>query len=349
MTRITFVANSGVMFHESGLVSQSSRIRVLNLSQKLKERGFSSDVHFLLNSSVSEIHDAIRKSDLVLFHRIQAEKRFIPHRWTRLYFLAKRERPVIFDFDDSIQLDFPILTELCIKASDAVTVGSHELSQYSRRLNQNTYLIPSAVDVDVYRPPNPAEHAHFEKRNNTVVIGWHGSAAAHWRNLLILKDVLRKLKQKLRVDIVLRLIGGPFTPSLASQFNRILPVQSGPEKWVEYDELPQYISGVDIGVYPLADTSRMASKASMKMLEQMAMGIPVVASSVGENRHITTNGYDGFLVSNVEEWISRLQALIENPELRNTVGAHARETVLRNYSLDVAATKLAGVFDSLIE
>lgn len=321
---------------------------MLNVAQKLRERGFSSEVYFLLDSTVSEVLESIRRSDLTFFHRIQAEKLFAPYRWTCLYLLAKLERPAIFDFDDSIQFDFPVLTDLCVKTSNAVTVGSHELYLYSRRLNRNTHLIPSAVDADIFRPLSHLEYSCFERSDDTVVIGWHGSAAAHGRNLLILKDVLKKLKQQLRFDIVFRLIGGPFTLSLVNQFEGILPVQSGPEMWIEYEELPRYISGVDIGVYPLTNTARTRAKASMKMIEQMAMGIPVVASAVGENNHIITNGYDGFLVRNAEEWINQLRALIENPELRRIVGAHARETILRKYSLNAVVTRMTRIFDSLI-
>lgn len=318
------------------------------MAQKLRERGISSEVYLLHDTSVSEIVDSLRRSDLILYHRIQAERLLVPCRWTCLYLLGRLERPVIFDFDDSIQLDFPVLTDFCVKASNAVTVGSHELHLYSRRLNQNTYLIPSAVDTNIYKPADDLVRSRFEKRDDSVVIGWHGSVVSHWRNLLVLKDVLRRLRQQLRARIVLRLIGGPFTSSLAGQFEGIVPVQSGPDRWIEYEELPRYISGVDIGVYPLNNTRRTRAKCSMKMIEQMAMGIPVVASAVGENNYITTDGYDGFLAHDSEEWINRLQTLIENPELRGIIGGHAREKILRRYSLDIVTSRIVGVFDSLI-
>jgi glycosyltransferase involved in cell wall biosynthesis len=345
--RITFIAISGVMHRDSGFVTQSSKIRVLNVAKKLEEKGCQTEILFLANTNTKQILAEVNDSDVVVFHRIQAGKLFLPLRWTELFLVARRRVPTIFDFDDPIQLDFPVLTNLCASLADVVTVGCHELYDYSRKFNPNTYLIPSAVDTDLFKPkvgPNP----FFENDADTVVIGWHGASSVHIRNVLSLRDALRKLRSRTNFRIVLRIIGGPNGELLAKQFRSVLPVQLGPVNWIEYAELPRYISGVDVGVYPLVNTVRASAKASMKMIEQMAMGIPVVASAIGENNYVTTDGYDGFLASGVEDWVGCLTALVENQSLRELMGQRAREKVLRKYSLNVVVPKFEGIAESLV-
>ena len=57
----------------------------------------------------------------------------------------------------------------------------------------------------------------------------------------------------------------------------------------------------------------------------MALGIPAVASPVGVNRQILGNPKAGFLPSNSKEWYDALKGLIQDPELRPSVGREGRK------------------------
>lgn len=62
-------------------------------------------------------------------------------------------------------------------------------------------------------------------------------------------------------------------------------------------------------------------------IEAMAMGVPVVATEVGGPAEIVRPGVDGLLLPprRAELWASELEPLIDNPELRQRMGASARE------------------------
>jgi glycosyltransferase involved in cell wall biosynthesis len=76
----------------------------------------------------------------------------------------------------------------------------------------------------------------------------------------------------------------------------------------------------------------------------MAVGVPPVCAAVGTNREVVENGHNGFLASSPAEWLSQLEALIDNPTLRQSLGAAARRTVEERYS----ARRCAGMFAQVV-
>ena len=80
----------------------------------------------------------------------------------------------------------------------------------------------------------------------------------------------------------------------------------------------------------------------------MALGIPTVATRVGANSRIIQDGKNGFLVSDQEEWKTRLLTLASDPDLRKRIGDHATRTVSERFSVhanrDVYLEVLNGVF-----
>src|SRR5437660_6407135 len=72
------------------------------------------------------------------------------------------------------------------------------------------------------------------------------------------------------------------------------------------------------------------------ILEVMAAGVPVVATSVGGNPELVTHGKTGFLVPPGEEGelVKALGQLISNPELRASFSQAGREFALANFHMD---------------
>ena len=86
--------------------------------------------------------------------------------------------------------------------------------------------------------------------------------------------------------------------------------------------LPQEVSlfnTCDIGVYPLTDDDWARGKCGYKAIQFMACGVPVVAAAVGVNREIIRDGENGFLASTPEEWRTKLERLLTDPDLRARV------------------------------
>lgn len=77
------------------------------------------------------------------------------------------------------------------------------------------------------------------------------------------------------------------------------------------------------------------------------MGVPVVASPIGENKFIIENEIDGFLVPNEKGWIEKLSCLVENEGIREKMENIARKKIEEKYSTEVYADKLINVFKKM--
>lgn len=105
------------------------------------------------------------------------------------------------------------------------------------------------------------------------------------------------------------------------------------------DTLPYYYSAAEVLVMPSHYES-----FGMVALEAMACGTPVVASQVGGLAFLVQDGVNGYVVpdGDPEALGERLTLMIENPDLRNKMGAQAAA-----YAQDYAWERIAGRIQAL--
>jgi len=303
--------------------------------------GFSCSVRYRTWQEFAGNLRDIRTSDVVVFHRLQFPVMTRLEPPTELLLLSSCRtagKITVFDIDDAIFLDHPLLTELFASKCDIVTVGSHQLASFALRWNKYVQLLPSSVDAGAFRPS-----LRHRRRGSKCILSWHGTAYVQLNSLRILIPVLKKLAT--RYDIVFKLLGTMGETKIQDLFKSIpgLTMDFGPSQWVPYGDLPALIEDVDIGLSPLTDTLWSRSKCAMKALEYMSMAIPVVASPVGEHNYLIRDSVNGLLASSEEEWVRKIGNLIEDRESRDRIGQRARETVLKSYSLGVVAEKFASI------
>lgn len=75
---------------------------------------------------------------------------------------------------------------------------------------------------------------------------------------------------------------------------------------------------------------------SNSIMEAMSFGLPVVATNVGDNKYLIKDGETGFLanVKDSELIASKLEILINDAQLRNTMGARGRQHIIENFSIE---------------
>ncbi|MDR2962780.1 MAG: glycosyltransferase family 4 protein [Bacteroidales bacterium] len=251
--------------------------------------------------------------------------------------------PIIYDFDDSIWLNDTSdgnknlawlkktsKTNDIIAMASAVIVGNEFLAQHARQFNSNVFVIPTTIDTSYHRMEEKPERT-------SICIGWTGSETTV-KHFMLLEPVLLKIKKKYGDAVSFMLISNKLYE------NKELGVRT--TFWKAQDEIAQ-LSNIDIGIMPLPNDEWSKGKCGFKGLQYMSMEIPCVMSAVGVNTEIITQGVNGFLAHNNDEWKTYLGMLIEHAELRRKIGKAGRKTVEERYSIDSQKANYVAIFDSL--
>jgi glycosyltransferase involved in cell wall biosynthesis len=116
--------------------------------------------------------------------------------------------------------------------------------------------------------------------------------------------------------------------------------------YVSDTDLQRHYADADVFVAP----SRYES-FGLVLIEAMRHGTPVIACDVGGMREIISDGTEGFLVpvGDVARLADRLRLLVEQKELRATIGEAARQTYELRFTASNMVESLEEMFRSVIE
>jgi glycosyltransferase involved in cell wall biosynthesis len=302
--------------------------RILDLRQRplrAAARGLYSLMRFFVR--IKDIL-SVCKYDLYVF-----EHQAFPYIPTLLERLAhKLNHKMLLEFDDAIYRTFLHKKKIprLIGMSRHIIVGNNFLRDYAQKFNTHVTVIPTVVDTGRYRPKK--DYRLHGKLN----IGWIGLAY----NLPYVQE-LAKMLRKSRKEI------GEFVLTIiSSQRFELDGVEVTFKRW-RYDTEVQDIRCLDIGIMPLANDEWAKGKCGLKVLQYMACGVPVVASSVGVNCEIINDGENGFLAATDEEWLGKLALLAHDESLRRRLGQKGRETVEKHYSLRIWGPRITRLYKSL--
>ncbi|MCJ7769373.1 MAG: glycosyltransferase family 4 protein [Dehalococcoidales bacterium] len=114
---------------------------------------------------------------------------------------------------------------------------------------------------------------------------------------------------------------------------------------VEYDELPRYYKTADIFCSPATGRESFG----IVLLEAMALGKPVVATSIEGYAGVMTDGKEGYLVSpkDDKELARSLMALINDESLRQQMGARGLITA-REHDWKMIARRVADYYTEML-
>ncbi len=219
--------------------------------------------------------------------------------------------------------------EIAFRRADVVTAVSRTAAEYyTKRLGREVLHIPNAIDLSII----PNEGRRFGD-NQVVFVG----RLSREKGIDVLLRAVRRLKtQGVRCTLVI--VGdGPernHLKEIAPENTRFLG--SLPRR-----EALEVVRGSDVFVLP----SRYEG-LSTSLLEAMACEIPVVATRVGGNSELVSDGENGFLANpdDPEDLGEKISLILEDRELARMFGAAGRRIVEENYSWDVVVWKYMRVY-----
>jgi len=321
----------------------SSRVRGFYIAEEIKKRGIDCDIIFGYGKKVyANFLLKFINYDIIYFQKRYTGIDLKLNKLAR--FMGKK---TIFDIDDapggvSLNSTAEEIAIQMMKYSSAVIVGSYKLLDFAKKFNRFTYLIPSSINLDYYKPKKE------KKDKDCIKLGWIGNGINYKNDLLILIKPLEKIGGKYKIKLTI--VGALGQKEIYESFGKIKKVKVeiiDSIDWANPMAVPAAINDFDIGLYPLLNNTYNQYKCGFKALEYMAMGVPVLASPIGENKFVIENEIDGFLISKGDEWVEKLSYLLENKGIRKKMGNVARKKIEEKYSTEVCTDKLMNIFNKI--
>lgn len=332
-----------ILFITAG-VGDSALYRAHNQAEELRAHGFSVSVTMQDNPFLAGLAG---KFKVFVFHRTLQT----PSTIKLIERIKEQGKEIIFDTDDLVfdikyvhQTDHykkmsyfekkqyqkgigeEILKDPYVKVCTTSTKFiASKLEEYGKKV----FVITNKLSNEWVEIAEQLLHSNVQekKERKEIRIGYFSGTIGHNKDFATISDALVEILEKYpQVEIFL---AGPL--ELEEKFNkfsqRIIRSTYVPRK--KHFENVFYC---DIILAPLEKDVFSEGKSELKFSEAGLLEVPVVAVQNQTFSGAITEGENGFLADNKEQWVEKLSKLIEDEELRKKMGEKAREKALRDYT-----------------
>lgn len=327
---------------------QCKKYRVIQKLESLKSLGFQADYSFW--GDTPRALNIMQCASSVIFYRMKENYEFNAY-------LAEARRlgiPTGYDIDDPIfdkavyggspNLEFltaderaGLLSETesyrrAMARCDFVVTSTPAMKDLASQSSRFVYVWRNAVDAETRHWAEVARNSQSPRSGGTVVIGYASGSRAHEADFRLIEGPLLAIFE--RFDNVRLAVSGylKLPPSFEPHAGRIVEVP--------FTNYGGYLAGMaqtDINIVPLVPDRFNECKSAIRFLDAAAVGVPTVASRVGDFVNVIQADRTGVLAGSEEEWIERLSDLISGDALRNRMALAARHSALTEYSTEVIA------------
>ncbi len=274
---------------------------------------------------------------------------------------------IFFEFEDMAQFDmivivkefspaiYPLIAQLKAQGkrffydivdnpfcTDKRSVSYHDHPEFLRLMDG--VISSSPIQTEDVRPINPnvvlIEHPIINfirstyPKKATVDIIWQGYMA-NVEAMFRLHKILEQIRQETGQNV--RMIYHSNCPThVDGMFHYV--------KW-KIRDWQKMLAAADIGIVikpPESEVQRR--KPSNKVLSYMAAGLPVICTPTEADTLIMEHGKHGFFAYTDDEWHAALKTLIEQPELRKSMGMAGSDAVWRQFTLENITAKYTRLF-----
>ena len=302
--------------------------------------------------SSQQVRREVADADIVVFHRANT----VSHHKLAIM-LKQMGKKIVFDNDDTYHIDknhafygldekgfkentkfVNTLINNFIRNSDLVTTTTECLADEYRKINPNVKVLPNMVQPDDWDEP-------LRNNGEKIRIGVVGSVA-YYHDFRIVEDVLLKLDKDPRVQLVLFGLHSKKQRKINKKteevhkreysfWDKLKNIEQVPWCSMEnyFDTLNEL--KLDIMMIPRADTYFNKCKSNIKFLEASMLEVPVITNYFKGSPY--ENDKDNLVMikdNKTETWLTELDKLIKDKELRRKIGKEAKKYVLKNYNIN---------------
>lgn len=191
-------------------------------------------------------------------------------------------------------------------------------------------VVPNGVDLECFGP--------MKKEGEPKRLVFLGGAG-HYANVdgleYFLKEIFGRIRREIS-DLRLRVIGEGWERFSA---------ESGCGSAVEFtgfvEDLREYLAGTSVLVTPI----RIGGGTRLKILEAMALGVPVVSTSIGCEGIAVEDGRHILVADKAIDFAEKVVQVFGDPQLREQLRQEAYKLVKERYGWETIARKMESVYD----
>lgn len=224
---------------------------------------------------------------------------------------------------------------------DAVVTSDAGTAEFFRPIARRVVVIHNFPQQSHFPDPGPCAQAEYD-------LTYHGSLPAyHLQTCLAVDDALRARGRLVSWRFIGRMPHREwFATEVAKREAQDRFTVTG---MIPHDQISQEVARARIGIIPLPDLPKFQTNIPQKLFEFMALRMPVVLSDLPPCRPFAGDGAFAFLVrpDAPEEYADAILRLLENENLRRSMGEEGRRRMVKNYNWEKESEKLFALYEEL--
>ncbi len=233
-----------------------------------------------------------------------------------------------------------------------ITANTRALAQRMAQPGRPCVIVPNGVDSASFTPPEAATRAALARALGLArrpVIAYSGTLALHNHPVDLLLAAFAQVVQQHPTAALLIIGGGEDLPVLQREAAR--------QPWrnqvfftghVPHSTVRALLSLADLSVDPVHDDAVARARSPLKLMESLALGVPVVTGDVGDRAEMLGFGAAGIVTRPGDPYAlaAAINALLADPDRRAAMAAAARAQAAR-YDWDLLAERWATIYQRL--
>lgn len=220
-----------------------------------------------------------------------------------------------------------------------ITVNTSHLRDRWVRLGvpvEHIRLIPNGFDPERFRAPSPDQVETVKRRwglNGKPVVLYLGSLSLANHPILLLLDAFVRVHQSFPSAVLLIVGGGEDYDRVAVEIqtrglNEVVILAGR----VEPANVPAIYAASDLSVDPVFDDNAARARSPLKIVESLAIGVPVVTGDSGDRALTLDDGRAGVLVQpgSADALAEGIACVLNDPARRDSMAEHARQISARH-------------------
>ncbi len=215
--------------------------------------------------------------------------------------------------------------ERCFALFDCTMVASSASEfRIASKMTSKSILIMNGISNDSLKP-----FENIRPNNDTPVVGMVGRAL-YQKNPSMFNEIAEKMP-----NVHFEWIGdGVLRDQLKAKNIHIVG-------WGPRDEALEYVANSDIYIM-----TSLWEGMPLSLLEAMYLHKPCVVTNVVGNRDVIKNDKNGYICNTVDDFIEKIQYLIDNPDIRTQLGEQGHQDVETIYNSRVMAAHYTEAYNA---